>query len=153
MKRYISYILTLALLLLLVGSVVMACNNCSSLEWTVLEIHSQEDLAMVLEQANLSEVKEPSVSISNLLNEIGTDRNCTAYLLIPASAQDPCRQLVRWSCRYKNCPKNCNYCFDTLSAWNKDHRLCDGHWRICCPTNSCVRGTDEHGCETLRCAR
>ena len=50
MKRYVTYILTVALLLLLGGSVVMACNNCSSHEWTVLEIRSQEELAKVLEQ-------------------------------------------------------------------------------------------------------
>ncbi len=69
-------------LTLLGGSVVMACNNCSSLEWTVLEIRSQEDLAKVLEQVNLSEVQAPCENFS-VLNEIGADRNCTAYLLMP----------------------------------------------------------------------
>jgi hypothetical protein len=44
----------------------MACNNCSSHEWTVLEIRSQGNLAKVLENTNFSkvQVKMPTLLIT-----------------------------------------------------------------------------------------
>lgn len=150
-KRYISYILTVALLLLLGGSVVMACNNCSSLEGTILEIRSQRELAKVLEQVNLSEVQKPSVSLTNLLNEIGVDGNCTAYLLIPAPSKDPCNEPVKWSCLSANCPSECNRCYYYGQARREDFNDCAGLQHICCLTENHACGKDEHGCKICRC--
>ena len=139
-KRYVIYILIVALLLLLGGSVVMACNNCSSHEWTVLEIRSQEDLAMVLEQVNLSEVQVPSENLSVL----GMNGNGTAYLLIPALSQDPCDQSVTWSCLSASCPKECPYCYQTAHAWSDFHGKCIGFQHVCCPTKNYEIWDDVH---------
>ena len=129
----------------------MACNNCSSHDWTVLEIRSQEELAKVLEQVNLSDVQVSSENLS-VLNEMELNENCAAYILMPAFSHEPCDEQVDWTCLNHHCPKECPYCFDSMRGWKPGKTKCMHHIHICCPNNSCVRGTDEHGCETLRCA-
>jgi hypothetical protein len=113
----------------------MACNNCNSHEWTVLEIRSQEDLAELLEHVNLSEVQVPSENPS-VLNEIGAGRNCTAYILIPVPSKDPCDEPVDWTCLSANCPSECHHCHSTGHVWREDFEDCAGLQHVCCSTES-----------------